>query len=463
MLVKFSNLRLDNFILLVNEVFTKSFSFILFWFLGIKLLDIELKEFLLEMPFIFIFSSVLSFGVSTFFLDQKKSDNDTFKTQTTFSLGLVIIINLIIVIALSICFFINFISFNYLILFLVAVSVNINTTLSEYFFVLKKYPTMALTSITPKLLFMTGLLFLDEYYFINKNIVYLLIIFTHIVSSFHLIFNINIKFTVKDVIKYFKFAWILTLQPFLIYLAYVSFRYFIDISDDSNYLIEFSVLQTFMGVFAFLISIANRFVIHDLYESLILNTVNEIITQKFFLFNKVFFLFSFLYLNIVVYYSTMMLNIDITLTLFVGIFFVAIASLINFISQYYKSIIIFNKKFAFILNVNLASSVITIILSYLSLILKINVLYSFSIVIVNLILFMFYKSKVDQSFFNKLVPSNFIFKMMFLLSVFFLLEYFIYISNFFVITINILILICIFLDLTNYLLKNKLLNFNLKS
>ena len=460
---KFSSPRFNSFIILINELFAKSFSFILFWFLGIKLLDIELKEFLLEMPFIFIFSTVLSFGVTTFFLDQKKRNNDTFKKQTTFSLGLVIIVNLTIVTALYICFIFNFISYNYIILFLVAVSLNINTILSEYFFVLRKYRSMALTSITPKVIFFIGLLILDEYYFINKNIVYLLIIFTHIVSSFHLIFNINIKFTVKDVIKYFKFAWILTLQPFLIYLAYVSFRYFIDISDDSNYLIEFSVLQTFMGVFAFLISIANRFVIHDLYESLILNTVNEIITQKFFLFNKVFFLFSFLYLNIVVYYSTMMLNIDITLTLFVGIFFVAIASLINFISQYYKSIIIFNKKFAFILKVNLFSSFITIILSYFCLILKINIFYTFSIVIVNLILFKFYKSKVDQSFFNKLISSNFIYRMMLLLTVLFLLEYFVFKLNFFVIPVNILVLFFIILDLINYLLKNKLLIFNHRS
>ena len=463
MLVKFSTPRFNNFILLVNEVFAKSFSFLLFWFLGIKLLDIELKEFLLEMPFIFIFSTVLSFGVSTFFLDKKKSDNHTFITQINFSLGLVFIINLIIVTALCICFFLNFISFNYLILFLVAVSLNINTILSEYFFVLKKYRSMALTSITPKVLFLIGLLILDEYYFINKNIVYLLIIFTHIVSSFHVIFNINIKFTLNDIIKYFKFAWILTLQPFLVYMAYVSFRYFIDISDDSNYLIEFSVLQTFMGIFAFLISIANRFVIHDLYESLIVNFVDEVIKQKFFLFNKVFFLFSFLYLNIVVYYSTMKLNIDITLTLFFGIFFIIIASLINFISQYYKSIIIFNKKFAFILKVNLFSSFITIILSYFCLILKINILYTFSIVIVNLILFIFYKSKVDQSFFNKLVSSNFIYRMMLLLTVFFLLEYFVFTLNFFVIPINILILFFIVLDLINYLLKNKLLTLNNRS
>lgn len=457
MQVKFSSPRFSKFILFVNEVFTKCFSFILFWFLGIKLLDIELKEFLLEMPFIFIFSTVLSFGVSTFFLDQKKSDNDTFKTQTTFSLGLVIIINLIIVIALSICFFINFISFNYLILFLVAVSVNINTTLSEYFFVLKKYPTMALTSITPKLLFMTGLLFLDEYYFINKNIVYLLIIFTHIVSSFHVIFNIKIKFPINDIIKYFKFTWILTLQPFLVYLAYVSFRFFIDISDDSNYLIEFSVLQTFMGVFAFLISISNRFVIHDLYESLITNSVNVVVTQKFLLFSKLFFLVSFFYLNIVVYYSTIKLNIDITKTLFIGMFFIVIASLLNFISQFYNSIINFDKKFAFILKVNFFSCLTTIILTYFSSILKINILYSFSIIIVNFILFIFYKSKVDQSFFNKLISTNFIYRMMFLLTLFFLLEYFVYKLNIYVIAVNILILFFIFVDLISYLIKNKLL------
>ena len=460
MLVKFSNPKFDSLILLVNEIFAKSFSFILFWFLGIQLSKNELSEFLLEMPFIFLFSTVLSFGVATFFLEQKKSDTDTFKKQTTFALGLVLIINLIIVTALCICFFLNFISINYLIVFLVAVSLNINMILSEYFFVLKKYRRMVLTSITPKLLFFTGLLFLDEYYSINKNFVYLIMIFTHIVSSLHIIFNINIKFTINDVIKYFQFAWILTLQYFLAYLAYVSFRYFINISDNSDYLIEFSILQTYMGFFAVLIAVANRFVIHDLYESLIANSVNKVITYKFSLFNKLFLLMSFLYLNIVVYYSTVKLDVGITLTLFVGMFFIIIASLLNFIAQYYKSIIIFDKKFAFILYVNLFSSFITLILSYLSLISKINVLYSFSILIVNLILFLFYRSKVELSFFNKLISPNFIYKMMLLLSVFLLLEYFVYTFNFFVIPINSLILFFIALDLINYLLKSKLLDWS---
>jgi len=460
MLVKFSNPKFDSLILLVNEMFTKSFSFILFWFLGIQLSKNELSEFLLEMPFIFLFSTVLSFGIATFFFEQKKSDTDTFKKQTTFALGLVLIINLIIVTALCICFFLNFISFNYLIVFLVAVSLNINIILSEYFFVLKKYRRMVLTSITPKLLFFTGLLFLDEYYSINKNFVYLIMIFTHIVSSLHIIFNINIKFTINDVIKYFQFAWILTLQYFLAYLAYVSFRYFINISDDSNYLIEFSILQTYMGFFALLVSVANRFLIHDLYESLIANSVNKVITYKFSLFNKLFLLMSFLYLNIVVYYSTVKLDVGITLTLFVGMFFIIIASLLNFIAQYYKSIIIFDKKFAFILYVNLFSSFITLILSYLSLISKINVLYSFSILIVNLILFLFYRSKVELSFFNKLISPTFIYKMMLLLSVFLLLEYFVYTFNFFVIPINSLILFFITLDLINYLLKNKSLDWS---
>tara|TARA_Y100001935_G_scaffold252450_1_gene256388 strand:+ start:770 stop:2161 length:1392 start_codon:yes stop_codon:yes gene_type:complete len=460
MLVKFSNPKFDSLILLVNEIFAKSFSFILFWFLGIQLSNNELSEFLLEMPFIFLFSTVLSFGIATFFFEQKKSDTDTFKKQTTFALGLVLIINLIIVTALCICFFLNFISFNYLIVFLVAVSLNINMILSEYFFVLKKYRTMVLTSITPKLLFFTGLLFLSEYYSINKNFVYLIMIFTHIVSSLHIIFNINIKFTISDVIKYFQFAWILTLQYFLAYLAYVSFRYFINISDDSNYLIEFSILQTYMGFFALLVSVANRFLIHDLYESLIANSVNKVITYKFSLFNKLFLLISFLYLNIVVYYSTVKLDVGITLTLFVGMFFIIIASLLNFIAQYYKSIIIFDKKFAFILYVNLFSSFITLILSYLSLISKINVLYSFSILIVNLILFLFYRSKIELSFFNKLISPNFIYKMMLLLSAFLLLEYFVYTFNFYVIPINSLILFFITLDLINYLLKNKSLDWS---
>lgn len=457
MLFKFLNSKFDYFILLVNELFTKSFSFILFWFLGINLLNNELSEFLIEMPFIFLFSLVLSFGLSTFFLDQKKSSADTFRKQISFALGLVLIINLIIISALCICFFLNFISFNSLIVFLVAVSLNINTILSEYFFVLKKYRTMALTSIVPKLLFFAGLFFLENYYSINKNFVYLIIIFTHIFSSFHIIFNINIRFTINDIIKYFQFAWILTLQHFLAYLAYVSFRYFINISDNSDYLIEFSILQTYMGVFAVLIAVANRFVIHDLYESLIANSVNKVVTHKFSLFNRLFFLMSFLYLNIVLYYSTVKLNVEINSTLFCGMFFIIIASLLNFISQYYKSIIIFDKKFAFILYVNLFSSFITMALSYLSLISKINILYSFSIVVVNLILFLFYRSKVDLSFFNKLISSNFVYKMILLLSSFLLLEYFVYTLNFFVISINIIILFFIVLDLMNYFLKNKLL------
>ena len=457
MLFKFLNSKFDYFILLVNELFTKSFSFILFWFLGINLLNNELSEFLIEMPFIFLFSLVLSFGLSTFFLDQKKSSADTFRKQISFALGLVLIINLIIISALCICFFLNFISFNSLIVFLVAVSLNINTILSEYFFVLKKYRTMALTSIVPKLLFFAGLFFLENYYSINKNFVYLIIIFTHIVSSLHIIFNINIRFTINDIIKYFQFAWILTLQHFLAYLAYVSFRYFINISDNSDYLIEFSILQTYMGVFAVLIAVANRFVIHDLYESLIANSVNKVVTHKFSLFNRLFFLMSFLYLNIVLYYSTVKLNVEINSTLFCGMFFIIIASLLNFISQYYKSIIIFDKKFAFILYVNLFSSFITMALSYLSLISKINILYSFSIVVVNLILFLFYRSKVDLSFFNKLISSNFVYKMILLLSSFLLLEYFVYTLNFFVISINIIILFFIVLDLMNYFLKNKLL------
>ena len=460
--MKFSIPNLDNAILLVNELFTKSFSFILFWFLGIKLLKVELSEFLIEMPFIFIFSSVLSFGISTFLLDQKKNVDD-FKTQTAVSLGIVFITNLILIILVCACFFLNFISFDYLILFLVAVSLNIISILSEYYFVLKKYHYMALTSITPKVFFFAGLYFLNEYFSIDKNVVYKLIIFTNIICSFHIVFNIDINFTIKKVIEYFQFTWILTLQPLLLYLAYVSFRYFIHISEDSNYLIEFSVLQTFMCIYAFLISIANRLVIHDLYESLISNTVNKVVKQKFFLFNKLFFLISFLYLNIVVYYSNMKLDIDITLTLFVGMYFIIIASLLNFIFQYFISIIHFNKKFAFILKVNLFSSFITIVLAYFSAIVEINILYSFSIVIVNLILFMFYKSKVDQFFFNKLISSNFIYKMMLLLSVFLLLEYFVYSLNFFVIPVNILILFFIILDLTNYLLKNKLLTFNVKS
>ena len=81
-----------------------------------------------------------------------------------------------------------------------------------------------------------------------------------------------------------------------------------------------------------MVSVANRFLIHDLYESLIANSVNKVVTYKFSLFNKLFLLMSFLYLNIVVYYSTVKLDVGITLTLFVGMFFVH--RLITYIPTY---------------------------------------------------------------------------------------------------------------------------------
>lgn len=463
MLTRLIDQRFSKLFLFISEVFNKSFSFIIFWFLGIKLSGVELNEFLLEMPFIFIFSTVLSFGASTFFFDQKKNDQDTFHKQLTFSLSLVVIINIILVITAFTLFFLNFISLNHLLLFIVAVSLNLNTILSEYFFVSKRYFRMILTSVIPKLIFYVGLISLNEYYFINKNIVYTLIIFSHIIISSQLIFNIDFKITLEKIVKYFEFSWIITLQPILIYFAYVSFRYFIDVSDDSSYLVEFSILQTFMGFYAFLVSIANRYLIHDLYESLIEKSVGKVFVLKFSLFNKFFFFVSFIYLNITVYYSVFNLNIDITQMFFLAMFFIVIASLLNFISQFYKSMIVFDKKFKFLLLINLFSSIITIVFTYMCSILNINILYSFSIVIVNFIVFIIYKSQIDLGFFNKLIPSNFIFKMTLLLSIFFIIEYFVYVYNFYILTINIAFLLFIFFDIFNMVMKNKSLLLNYKS
>lgn len=450
---RFSNKRFNSFILSVNEIFTKSFSFILFWFLGIQLKGDELSEFLIEMPFIFLFSTVLSFGVSTFFLDQKKRGVETLKGQASFALSFVLLINLIIAVIIGICSYLNIISINFSIVSFITISLNINSILSEYFFSLKKYRLMVFTSLTPKLLFFIGLSIFDSFNFVDKNLVYILMIFSHIICSIHAIFNINFKFTLINIIEYIKFTWLLTLQSLLAYLAYVSFRYFINISDGSSYLIEFSILQTYMGFFALLVSVANRFLIHDLYESLISFSVNKVVSNKFNFFNKLFFLTSFFYLNIVLFYSDKMLELRISTTLFIGMFFIILASLLNFISQYYKSIIIFNKKFSFIFNVNLFTTFTTFALSYISLLLKINILYSFSLVIVNLLIFLFYQAKVDLVFFNKFIPSNFIYKMVLLLSGFCLFEYYIYTFNFYIIPLNIILLLILMGDLINYLLK----------
>lgn len=459
MLFKLSNSKYNNFILFVNEVFTKSFSFILFWFLGIRLIDKELSDFFLEMPFIFLFSTVLSFGISAFFLDQKKIDQKReFQSNISFALSLVLVINLLLAFISMLLFYFNFISTNQLIVYLVTTTLNINSNLSEYFFALKKYWMMAITSILPKLLFFILLIIFDQFFIINKNFIYILIIFVNILCSHHIIYNINLKFKINKIFRFFQFSWILTLQYFLTFLAYVSFRYFINYSNDSDYLIEFSVLQTYMGFFALLVSVSNRLIIHNLYESLVKNSVNNSLKIKFTFFNKLFFLVSFFYLNVVIYYLNNKLNFEVDLPLFCGIFFIIIASLLNFVSQYFKTIIIFNRNFSFLLYVNLFSSFLTLSLSYLSLVLKINLLYPLSIVFVNLFIFILYRTQIDFSFFKKLISQKFIYIMFLFIFTFIITEYLIYKFNFYIIPINLVIFILIGLDFVSFLKKNKKIN-----
>tara|TARA_B100000965_G_scaffold406362_1_gene444900 strand:- start:3702 stop:5081 length:1380 start_codon:yes stop_codon:yes gene_type:complete len=458
MLTKLLNSKSNSFVLLLNEFVTKSFSFILFWFLGIRLLNDDLSDFLLEMPFIFLFSTVLSFGISAFFLDQKKLNKKKFKLNTSLALGLVLSINLILVAILFIAFLLTLISANHLILFLVAIAINVNSNLSEYFFTSKKFPLMALTSISPKLLFFSTALILDEFIILNKSIYYLIIISANIICSFHILFKINLKFSREWIIEYFKFSWILTLQHFLAYISYVSFRYFINFSDQSTYLIEFSILQTYMGFFALLVSVSNRFIIHNLYESLIANSVNTNLSTKFIFFNKLFFLISFLYFHVVIYYTNIKLGIGIDLDLLAGIFLMIIASLLNFQAQYFKSIIIFNRHFSYLFYVNLFSSSLTLFLSFISLILEINLLYPLVLVIVNAVLFSLYITKIDLTFFNKLIKPDFMYKMVLLVLSLFIVEYLIYKFDFNFVLFNLIILFLITFDLANFFKKKLLPN-----
>jgi len=453
---KFSSI--NNFILIINELVSKSFSFILFWLLGIKLIKEEFAEFLLEMPFIFLFSTVLSFGSSTYFLEQKKSNSKVSKINMSFSLGLVSVINLTIIVVSFILYYLNIISFEYFLVLLVTISFNINKILTEYYFVIKKYSLMALTSISPKLMLYIGLIVLNNYSLIDKSNVYYLLIFTNLIFSVHLINNTNFKFTVDKIIKYFQFTWILTLQPLLIYLAYVSFRYFINLEDDSSYLIEFSVMQTYMGFFALLVSVSNRFIIHDLYEVLISKSINGDIKQKFYFFNKMFFLFSFLYLQVVIYYLDAKLNIDITFSIFLGMFFIVLTSLLNYVFQYFKSAIIFNKKFSYILRVNVFTTLLTGILSFACLFLKLDILYTISMLIVNLVMYIFYIVKIDKFILNNLISTKFIYRSTILISCLFLIEYCIYFNSLLFVIVNVFIMVLIVFDLLYYLTKFKKIN-----
>lgn len=444
---------------MISEIFTKSFSFILFWILGIKLTGIELNEFLLEMPFIFIFSTVLSFGVSTYFLDQKKN-NEILREKLIFSLSLVFSLNILIIILLFICFFVNILSLNSLLLTGVAVTLNLNQVLGEFFFVKKNYLRMAFTCIVPKILFFIVLLFLNEHYSLKKDVVYSLIILAHTLTSFQILTNLKFKFSINDIISYFKFTWIITLQPLLIYFAYVSYRYFLNTSNDSIYLIEFSVLQTFMGFYAFLISVANRFLIHEIYESLIEGIVLNVLPKKFLLFQKVFFLVSFIFLNTVIFYIDYKLNLEITIELFIGIYVISIASLLNYISQFYKSMIVFNKDFYFLLGVNVLTTIITLFLTYLCSLFEIDIFYPLSLVVVNISVFALYQSKVDISFFNELIPKSELYKGALILFFLTLFEYVNFTNYKLYIISNVVIFLILITDTTIYMFKNRILHLN---
>ena len=447
-------LNLDKILLLINELFSKAFSFLLFWILGIKLIKDEFAQFTLEMPFIFLFSTVLSFGSFTYFLEQKKNEK-TLKDKMSFSLTLVLLLNLLVLSVFVCLYYFNLIKFNSLLLMLVTISLNINNVLTEFYFVLKKNVMMVYTNVLPKILFFVLLFFLLNKSEINLNQIYYIFIICNVIFSILVIKYIKFNFDFQMVIDYFKFSWILTVQPLLIYMAYVSFRYFISYKNDSEYLIEFSVLQTYMGFFALLVSMSNRIIIHDFYEALISNVISETLKMKIYFFNKLFFLFGFIYFHIVLFYLTTKLNLESNVYLFVEMLIMVLASLIYFISQYTKSILVFNKKFGYLLKINIATTFLSILFSAFCMMFEINLLYPLSIFLINLLTYVFYLHKIDWSLWRRIMNLNFIFKIGTLLVLLFALEFIFFEHKTIFVSLNIVILFIIIYDITNYLLKVK--------
>ncbi|TCP22924.1 hypothetical protein EV195_11053 [Tenacibaculum skagerrakense] len=458
---KYISSHIDKALLIVNEVFSKAFSFLLFWILGIKLIKYEFARFTLEMPFIFLFSTVLSFGCATYFLEQKKKE-EALERNLRFSLSLVFILNIITLIASNLLCYFNLLSIENLLLLSVTISLNINNVLTEFFFVLKENKKMVYTNVFPKLSFFLILfVLLSKNYKLNIELVYYIFIGCNILFSIHVFKYLNLNFNINEILKYFKFSWILTVQPLLIYLAYVSFRYFINFKNDSEYLIEFSVLQTYIGFFALLVSMSNRIIIHDFYESLIVNKIDSKLSSKIQFFNKLFFLFSLIYFNVVFFYLTSKLNLDSNGYMISGILIMILGSLVYFISQYTKAILVFNKKFGFLLKINILTSFLTILFSFGCMISEINILYPTSILIINLLTYILYLYRIDLNLWKKIIKMDFLIKSALKVTLLVGIEYYMSEkSSLMFYTFNFLLFIIIILDILNFLLRKRKLTVN---
>ncbi len=381
----FKGLGSISVLLVFNEFISKFYSFFFFAIMGVLLIKDEFAKLVLEFPILFVFSSILTFSFSTFMLERLKEstlEKLDFRSPSSF----VILINCAIGLSAVIVYLLGLIQFHTLLIVFATITASFNIVQTEINFVLRKYKSMTFVNVAPKFAIII-LAFIFTYLSkLSLNLIYILFIAFNLIFSIDVFKKLNLIIVKDFVLKYVHFSSALFLQQFSAFLSYYIFRFFISKSSDNNYLVEFGVLQTFLGIIYFHVSLSNRFLIFD-----ILNLVKskKYLVLKF----KVDFsilllsLFSFIYFLVIVIYLSILNKTHITWFTMLQIIIMLASSWFYFFTQFKFTILLysgFRKRYIIL---NYLTLFVSILLTYICSKLHYDILYPISLFTSSLIIF----------------------------------------------------------------------------
>jgi hypothetical protein len=375
-----------NFLLVLNEFVSKFYSFFFFAIMGLLLNKNEFPKLVLEFPILFVFSSILTFSFSTFMLERLKEstfEKLDFRSPSSF----VVLVNSTIALSVLIVYLLGFIQFHTLLIVFATITASLNIVQSETNFVLRKYKSMIYVNVAPKFTIIIFAFILTFFSKLSLDSLYILFIVFNLIFSID-VFKISNVIIVKDfVLKYVHFSSALFLQQFSVFLSYYIFRFFISKNSDNNYLVEFGVLQTYLGIIYFHVSLSNRFLIFD-----ILNLVK--IKKYLLLRYKVDFsilflsLFSFIYFFVIVIYLSILNKTHINWLLILQIIIMLASSWFYFFTQFKFTILLYSGFRKIYILLNYLTLVVSIILTYIVSNLHYDILYPISLLASTLIVFL---------------------------------------------------------------------------
>jgi hypothetical protein len=353
--------------------------------MGGLLVKDEFAILVLEFPILFVFSSILTFSFSTFMLERSK-ESTLEKIDFRSPLSFVILINSAIAVSALIFFFLGLIKFHILLIVFATITAALNIVQTETNFVLRKYKLMTFVNVAPKFAIIILAFIFTYFSILSLNLIYILFIAFNLIFSIHFFKKLNLVIVKDFALKYVHFGSALFLQQFSVFLSYYIFRFFISKNSDIIYLVEFGVLQTFLGIIYFHVSLSNRFLIFD-----ILNLVN---IQKYLVLKyKVDFsilllsLFSFVYFFVIVIYFSILNETHITWFSVLQIIIMLASSWFYFFAQFKLTILLysgFRKRYILLNYLNLF---VSILVTYISSKLHYDILYPISLFTSSLIIF----------------------------------------------------------------------------